>query len=307
MPTAIGLRLYKLVARRLRDREKETVDAADLAISVPAFLDHFVADHTNEDAVSDAERERSYYFEPTEAYGLGSVRGYIHYGTFGFESRIKKPKARTASYNRKADDVEEIPLYFDFWCPPKADFAIASLQSFGIRSCIHLVLHEMTKKFEALNPGFRLHTIKLMGNDSPHTLFADAPVKKLTLTRHNAYSDRFSSYRPGKPPRPIDIEVSYKAKRGGVLGTLRDMGGSLGETEKGIIMFDGAEFHEATAEVLVGNRRRPVGIIGPTSDTGTIDISETVTYAASGHPTFKSVKEQSSAIMRDFYKRLTAT
>lgn len=304
MPAAIGLRFYKLTARRLRDRDKEVVPASELNVPVPAFIDLFVAEHADEDAVADVEKERSYYMEPLETYGHGSTRGHVHYGTFGFESRIKKHKSKVVAYERKSSDVEEIPLYFDIWSPANDDFSMIALQSFGGRSCVHLVLHDMQKQFETLNPGYRLHTNKLLGNDSPQTLFADAPVKKLTLVRHNAHSDRFSSYRPGKPPRPIDIEVTYKAKRGGALGELRDMGGTLMQNDKGVILFDGAEFDEATAEVMVGKRRRPVGLIGPNSETGTIDVSETVTYGANGHPTFVTIRAQSNDIIQDFYKRL---
>ena len=145
MPAAIGLRFYKLVARRLRDREKETVEASELAVALPSFLGQFVDRHSDDGEVSDAAKERSYYFIPHESYGIGSVRGHINYGTFGFESRIRDPKKKTTAYNRKAGDVEDIPLYFDFWSPPGADFSMAALQSFGGKSCVHLVLHEMQK------------------------------------------------------------------------------------------------------------------------------------------------------------------
>ena len=305
MPAAIGLRFYKLFARRVRDREKETVDPAELNVTIPTLLTDFVSAHSEDAEVSDAEKERSYHFLPAESYGVGSVRGHISYGTFGFASRIRNPKKKSQVYNRQSDDVEDIPLYFDFWCPPKADFAMAALQSFGGKSCVHLVLHEMQKAFESRNPGYRLHTTKLMGNDSPQSLFADAPVKKLTFIKHNASSDSFGSYRKGKPPRPVDIELSYKAKRGGALGSLRDMGGTFTETDKGLVLFEGGELNEATAEVMVGKRRRPVGLIGPNSETGTIDVSETISYGADGHPTFESIRIQSNDILRDFYKRLT--
>ena len=212
---------------------------------------------------------------------------------------------KVVAYQRKASDVEEIPLYFDFWCPPTDDFAMVALQSFGIRSCVHLVLHEMQKQFELMNPGFRLHINKLMGNDSPQSLFADAPVKKLTLIRHNASNDRFSSYRAGQTSRPIDIELSFKAKRGGLLGSLQEMGGLFSENDRGLILYEGTEFDEATAEVMVGKRRRSVGIIGTNSDTGTIDVSQTVTYGTDGHPVFETIRTQSNLIMQDFYRRLT--
>lgn len=304
MPAAIGLRFYRLFARRLRDRDKTDAPASSLSVPISSFLTQFVADHSAEDAVADAEKERSYYMEPKDSYGIGSVRGLVRYGTFGFESRIKKHKSKTVAYERKSSDVEEIPLFFDFWSPPGEDFSIASLQSFGGRSCVHLVMFDMQRRFETLNPGFRLHVHKLMGNDSPQTLFADAPVKKITFTKHNAQSDRFSSYRTGKSPRPVDMEVSYKARRGGVLGSLQDMGSTFIAEDTGLFSFEGMEFDEATAEVMIGKRRRPVGLIGPSSDTGTIDVSESITYGPDGHPIYDSIRQQSQLISQDFFKRL---
>lgn len=306
MPAAIGLRFYQLVARRLRDRDKSPADPTELNVDIPTFLTRFVNDRLEDGAVSDEEKERSYYFEPTETYGVGSLRGTINYGTFGYASNIRNGKRKAIAFKRKATDVEDIPLYFDIWCPTRANFAMIALQSFGGKSCVHLVLHEMQKMFEALNPGYRLHTIKLMGNDSPASLFANAPVKTMTFIRHNASTDSFSSYRNGLA-KPVDIQVTYKAKRGGMLGTLRDMGGTFSENDTGLILFEGETYHEATAEVMVGKRRRPVGIIGPNSETGTIDVSETITYANTGHPTFPTIKKQSNEIMQDFFTRLTGT
>lgn len=307
MPAAIGLRFYKLFAKRFGAKQGDVAKSSDLTVPLAAYFSKFVSDHSEENAVADNEKERSYYVEELENYSVGCYRGHIHYGTFGFESRIKKHKSKVVAYERLSSDVEEIPLYFDVWCPANEDFAILALQSFGGRSCVHLVLHDMQTEFEGLNNGFRLHTHKLLGNNSPQSLFADAPVKKLTLTRHNAHSDRFSSYRPGKPPKAIDIEISYKARRGGMLGSLRDLGGEISENEKGVIIFEGGEFDQATAEVMIGKRRRPVGLIGPNSDTGAIDVSPSVTYGANGHPTFESIKSESNAIIQDFYKRLKAS
>lgn len=307
MPAAIGLRFYRLFVRGLRDREKKDVPASELSVPLSEFLTRFVDEHSAEEAVSDAEKERSYYFEPRETYGLGSIRGHVRYGTFGFESRIKKHKSKTVAYIRKSSDVEEIPLFFDAWSPPSEDFSILALQSYGGKSCVHLILFDMMRSFEALNPGFRLHAHKLLGNDSPQTLFARAPVKKITFVKHNAHSDRFSSYRNGKPPKPIDIEVSYKAKRGGILGSLEEMGSAFIEDSKGLLSFEGMEFDEATAEVMIGNRRRPVGLIGPTSETGAIDVSPSIEYGLDGHPTYESILRESSDIATHFFKKLKAS
>src|SRR5690606_27308299 len=110
--------------------------------------------------------ERSWYFEEIRSYSLGSSQGYVHYGTFGFESNFVDTKTQTHTYRRQVTDVEEIPLFYEFWCPPSSEYGLVAFQSFQGRSCISLVLNSMKQKFEEVNSDYIIIFKKLMPNDA---------------------------------------------------------------------------------------------------------------------------------------------
>src|SRR5262245_48108074 len=87
--------------------------------TVDKFISHFIDAHRT--GIQNSELERSWYFELRDE-DPGNYRGYIHYGTFGFESNFVDAKTKKRNYRRKTTDVEEIPLYFEFWLPKKENF-----------------------------------------------------------------------------------------------------------------------------------------------------------------------------------------
>lgn len=303
MKAAIGLRFYKVTAHRKGSRDEDPCAASDLSVPVPTFLNAFVA--SRGEPKDEVDHQRSWYFEELLPDGPSSIRGYVQYGTYGFESRLKNQKTKAATYNRTIDDVEEIPLFFEFWTPDDDDITIMAFQSFGGRSCVSLVRQDLKDRFESVNSGFILRFEKLLAADSPATLYATAPVKKLILIRQGTASDAFTSYGREGPSKPVDFELSVKARRGDSLGRFADLAGGLNRTDKGLVVFRGEEFEEATAMVMIGKRYRPIGIVAPNRDTGAIDISESIQWGLNGHPTFESISEQSTLIAIDLYRRLT--
>lgn len=302
MTSSIGLRFYKVTAHAKHQRGSEPCDPGELKQPVHDFLEGFVASHG--EAVDDDESERSWYFEPHESNVDNSIRGYIRYGTFGFESTFRSAKTKTKKYDRQVDDVEEVPLFFEFWQPKDTLRHIFSFQSFHGRSCVSLVVHAIQKAFELENPEHILRFKKLVAIDSPNSLYKDAHVKKLTFTRSQVFSDRFSAYSEAGEPRSVKFEMSVKPQRGAILGRLGDIAGNFEPNKDGLVVIEGQEFEEAVATVLVGNRYRPVGILGPTADTGAIDVTETVVKGPNGHPTFDSIAEQSDLLMIDLNDRI---
>lgn len=301
MANAIGLRCYQITAHRRGDTTPMTFSDEDFELTPATFISNFVARHVT--AVPSDERERSWYFEEREATGVGSSVGYVHYGTFGFESNLVNYRTKRRNYRRKTDDVEEIPLFYEFWCPSHADYGLAAFQSFQGRSCIGLVMERMEQDFERANPGYRLKFKKLLPNDSEGSLYSTAPVKELRLIRRHAPSDVTDRYFPGRAPQDVDFEVVFVARRRRHLGPLGEISSSLRRDRvTGLVTHDGIEFGEAIAKIKVGKRLRPVGVFGLNTDAGVIDITEVIERGLDGHPTFESVQEQSDEILSDFHQ-----
>ncbi|MBA3678210.1 MAG: hypothetical protein H0W74_12555 [Sphingosinicella sp.] len=141
MPSAIGFRGYLITVHEKGDRSLLPFPSKVFSKPPAKFLPAFFKSHLN--PTRNAEAERSWYFEEKDRDGFGNSAGYIHYGTFGYASKIKNHKTKATNYERQVDDVEEIPLFYEFWLPEKANHAFVMFQSFAGKSCINLVISQL--------------------------------------------------------------------------------------------------------------------------------------------------------------------
>jgi len=299
MASAIGVRIYRISVHGRRATGDVDLHDGELELPATDFITNFVATHNT--PVESEELERTFYFEEKEAPSTGSSRGYIHYGTFGYESNIIDPKTKEKKYRRMTTDVEEIPLYYEFWCPSSSKTAFAAFQSFGGKSCIGLVMKKMRDRFEVANPGYLLVFQKVTASNARGTAYFSAPVKRLHLLRRKAPNDLASRYFEGLTPDVVDYEVTISARRKMSLGALNDLLTSFDELDQGVILEDGVEFKEAYAEVRFGKKLRRVGVLGENVDAGVIDLTETVLRAPDGHPHFESMRKEVNELLEDFY------
>ncbi len=253
--------------------------------------------------VQNAEMERSWYFEEKKADGSGKSRGYVHYGTYGFASRMVDTITQMTSYKRKVTDVEEVPLYYEFWSPDRGKYALAAFQSFQGRSCVSLVMSAMKEAFEAANPGYLLRYFKLLPNDRRGSLYEAAGVKRVHLIKRNASGDLAN--RVMNEPRPVNMEIILSAQKKQSLGPLGEVTRAIRENVEGVIVYEGMKFDEVSADVKIGNRTLPVGIFGGDGNAGVIELTDVVDKGADGHPKFDSMAEHTQNILVHFQSILS--
>lgn len=301
MPSAIGIRVYRVYVTA-RGSAK-TLDLADkrLPSRVSEFISEFIEEHAS--VIQNNTAERSWYFERRDDVDSGSTRGYVHYGTFGFESNFVDAKTKMKKFRRMTTDIEEIPLYYEFWCP-SGQVGFAAFQSFQGRSCINLVMERMKDSFEKENIGFLLKFSKIMPGDVAKSAYFSAPVKKLRLIKRSYSGDVADQYFDNQSPEFIDFEVSMSARRKASLGTLGSFYKSLDGGDKRVVFYGGIEFPEAVADIRVGGRIRRVGILGWSRDAGVIDVTDAIERGADGHPTFDSLRREANEILKDFYQAI---
>lgn len=296
MAASIGIRVY-LVTLQKRGEAKRLPFASTALLSSPAsFVNTFMASKNTIN--QDDTLERSWYIEQKSS-GVGSSKGYIHYGTFGFESNFIDGKTKKKNYRRKTTDVEEIPLFYEFWFPPGKDYGFAVFQSFQGRSCIQLLMSKIREGFEAANKGYMLIFRRLTPSDKDGGVFNSAPVKCLRLIKKSISSDIADRYLGTHQSDIVDFEISLKAKSRRDLGPLGSLSSSI-KNPQGLIVHEGVEFKEAVAEIRVGNRIRRVGVFGSDADTGVIDLSDSVKRGADGHPDFVALSKEVDEILKDF-------
>lgn len=301
MPSAIGLRVYQISVSLRGDPQALAIDDPALRQALKPFLTAFIGGRKR--VIQNAEMERSWYFEEKKAEGSGKSRGYVHYGTFGFASRMVDTLTQAETYKRKVTDVEEVPLYYEFWSPDKGKHALAAFQSFQGRSCVSLVMNAMKEAFETANPGYLFRYYKLLPNDRRGSLYSGAGVKRVHLIKRNASGDLAN--RIMNEPRPVDLEIILSAKRMMSMGPLGEVSKSIRENVEGVVVYEGMKFDEVSADVKIGNRTLPVGIFGGDGNAGVIELTEVVDKGVDGHPTFDSLAEHTQNILVHFQSILS--
>ena len=187
MAASIGIRVYKITVNKKGNSARLPFSDKSIVLSPSRFVSDFIKRHPS--PTRDDELERSWYFEQKEETSTGSSRGYVHYGTFGFESKLKDSSTKRLNYKRKVTDVEEIPLFYEFWFPPASDFGFVAFQSFSGRSCISMIMTLMREEFFKKNDGISLQFERLIPSDGEGSLFFNSPVKRLRLYKRNVSSD----------------------------------------------------------------------------------------------------------------------
>ncbi|MDB5616212.1 hypothetical protein [Tardiphaga sp.] len=296
MSFAIGLRFYRVGVRRKADKTFMVVGVGATPCDLLEFAESFVTAKAT--PTVETSESRTWFFETHESNGDRVLHGYINYGTHGFESKFKDVKTRKEKYNRKATDLEEIPLYFQIWAPDETKYALMAFQSFQGRSCVTFVRTAMTADFEKQYPEYTLTFAAV----APAASMLDmAPVKTVTFLKPRALKDKADKYLLGRPIDEVEYEVTLRARRrGSSISTYKELRTRF-DDQKGFVTFEGQQFEGVKADVKIGSKRRTVGVYGSGYDAGLIDVSDDVNRAPSGHPTFESICAEVDGLMDEFY------
>ena len=297
MAASVGIRIY-LITLQKRGASKSLPFGSTLNASYPpAFISSFII---SMNSMSKNEiLERSLFLEEKVSGSIGCSKGYIHYGTFGFESNFIDSTTKERHYRRKVSDVEEIPLYYEFWFPAGMNYGFAAFQSFQGRSCIQLLISKMRDEYAASNKEHALNVRKLTPSDKNGGVFAQALVKRLRLIRKNVSPDIADRYLGSRDSDYVDFEVSLTAKARRSLGSLGSVTRAMRKSE-GIVISGEERFDKVVAEIRVGNKVRKVGLFGGDGDTGVIDLTDSVPKGADGHPDFFALTKEVDAILKEF-------
>lgn len=300
MAHTIGLRVYRVTFHERGQLARLPNDDSRL-FGTQHLLDEFVKHHISSTNLVDAQR--GWFFENPNLDNEQDISSIIQYGVHGIASTIVDVKTRVEKYKRQLEDMEEIPLFFRAWRTPGEHYCLMAFQSFGPRSCVGFVQSAFVefvkaKTGEQISVRYR----KLMPTDSAIGPASSAPVKEITLIKHNQSSDRASDYLNGAP-NFFDVKLSLVSRRKegfGFFGNINEA--KIRKMAGPVALVD--DFDSATAEVLIAGKRRKIGIFGDHSDVGTIDITEEVVLDNS-HPTSQSMLKVTKEYMNYFHQAIS--
>ncbi|WP_182446978.1 hypothetical protein [Cereibacter sphaeroides] len=219
------------------------------------------------------------------------------YGSSGFATDIVDRETRSTQYKRKISDIEIFPLYYRIWVPTSGKYALLALQTFGQRSCVGRFQNAMEAGFRQTNSGFRIVFKPVAPGEI--SSYKVAEVKRLSLTKRD-YSSDAAENQLGDPGALVDLGVSFSAKPRSHLGLLKNFTDRIkAAATKSVLEYNDTHFDEATAEIMVGGKRRTVTLVGISRNTGKFDLSEDVNRGPNGMPKFESISSEAASIFDD--------
>jgi hypothetical protein len=299
MSYSVGLRAYIISIDVDRRSEVRLNEKSHSHPSLKVFLTEFISNNLQPKA--DQEKQRGWYFEPKKGNHRSPLYGVVQYGIIGFESNLIDVKSKKISYSRKTTDMEQIPLYYQFWCTEDETHSIFVVQSFQTRSCVMLLTSAIDEEFRNKNPGLKLLFRKTFPAKFHGSTIGDAEVKEITFVKQVTRSESGLDYGKHALSEGYRVKMSISAKRNGILGRLSQM---PFQESSGHIIYDGIEYEQARAMVSIGKKKRPVNLFGYNNEVGVIDISEFAKKELNGHPNFDDVDRESNDIIVDISKSI---
>lgn len=295
MDNSIGLHVYAVTLHQKgKPKDKIKLTASGEGARLSAFCPYFVKHHTSPiDPTSGIAR--AWYLAPEPSNGQ-TFEGLVMYGSTGFAADIVDRKSRAKQYSRKVTDMEVMPLYYRLWVPHGGDFALLGLQTFGQRSCVNRYRGALEETFRRTNNGYRI----VFNPVAPAQLAAykKADVKKLSLIKHD-YSSDAAENQLGSKEELVDLNVSFTAKPRSYLGNLGSFTNRIKSGQRAeVLNYADTDFDEATAEVMIGGKRRKVVLIGMSQNTGKFDLTDAV-QRSNGVPRLASISAEVQKIFND--------
>lgn len=262
---------------------------------MPRFVPRFISEFSK--AKDDADGPTRAWYLDAATSNNDTVDGFIRYGSSGFESKIVDSRSLEEKYDRKTTDMEVIPLYFRMWIPSSGPYGLVALQTFGQRSCVNRFYDGFFQGYRRFNEGYRITFDPV----APVQLssYRHGQVKKISFFKHDHASD--SSENAVLPAgNLVDYRVTLQARPKEHLGLLQGLKERFASrADDKHIQYGDTDFDEATAEVLVGKKRRRVTLFGMSRETGKFDLTEDVTRGPNGMPLLESIRAETSAIFDD--------
>lgn len=300
----VGIRVYQLKIYKNHTSYKHI--KGDPEQDVQALVKNFISNFTSKPLIrvataddgADGEK-RSHRFAPMKVE-VNTQHGLIRYGTFGYGTDVEDVRTGSVSHIRTTDEADTIPLYYRFWWPDAYTYGLWAFQSFSGRSCATSILSEIRDYYRSKFPDWRLEAKKIVHDELKE--YKGRSVKKITLVKSKASASTVEkALRPTDSKVEIDVSLEVTARGKGNFGKLVDLKDRLA----GKMSVAGTDYSKAYATVSVNGKPKKIGVIGVSSNTGVIDVTDEITLdPITKMPTPDSIAKAAKDELGDFVKKL---
>lgn len=239
------------------------------------------------------------------------LKGIIETGEYGYEAPLFDIVKNEPSYTKKKTEAELLPFYFRIYIPSDKNEGIILLQKIkqmGIRT---ILSQELNKYFEQSN--FIVELNHYLDKEYVENYLQHGRLSKIRYIKYNYSEDRADNYRKGDHEEDmIHVELSIIPKKGKELEKekrkisecfrLKKSMLDLGDSGIEILNF---KPDRIKIEVEMNGQKKVITLYDNfMSMRAYYDITESVTYDETGHPTYRSLNSIADVFLNRLKKQL---
>lgn len=297
---SIGLLLYEI---SVQSSDKTSIasdwrkrDDYDLKENIKLFINDSLKEKIY------GEKQKTYSFDLKEEGDY--LAGYVRYGTYGVDSNLVDIDRSEVVHVRKQNHAEITELYYCLFFSPEHPHPFLALQTYKQFSCATLVQESMRKYLKDKHSDYRLNFQKIsLGG------FNDCLLKNIELVKNrgetgiNEWDEhaRNSSVATSFNVRQtVNLTFKEKFKFGELFRKVK----RKNKDGHDIIIHDEYEYETAFATIETGSkkRKRKIALIGASSRSGKIDLTDENLPYREGKIDFNSMHKHTKDIFDDLIK-----
>ncbi len=284
------------------------------------FLDFIKAFLTDLQTVSKNDERQKTIKIDTSNFKISTknrtIKGIIRSGEYGVESDIINSDTGKVVHRRKKEEADERPFYFLIHISENKKEGILILQRTGNLGVVDIINTKIREAFRQKYPDLIIEFHPMITKELANMFVNDGGIRQVVLTKYIQDSDLAEKVlNKDKSPKTksISLEIKLKAPRGGFLKLKKNVKKFMSDPNARIFSFKGMDSmgfdkdYDASIQVVHNGTTRTVDL----SDTGQIrpyyDIDKDLTFDSNGHPTFDSINDSASGLLKDLKSELYPT
>lgn len=223
-----------------------------------------------------------------------SISGIISVGKDGSTSEIIDTKSLKRTYDKKADEAEILPFYFNITVPidlAKGFFVVQKDSLYGAKIILEDIISSLVK--DKL-PNLIIEFNPFVPEEWVEEYFRGKTVKKVSFISETIPVDIANAINSDFKRTEGSFEFSVIAKKGKSLPIVNKLVSSYskGTSPKGFLEFNSLDFNNVKLEVESPNGKSKVfDWLNPSNRLFDEDISRKVEYGVDGHVKFESIDD----------------
>lgn len=231
------------------------------------------------------------------------ITGTLKVGTYGRAAGVIDVNSGAQAFDKKKWHAEEIPHYFRIYVPAGGDQGYFVTERLGLSGVTGLLRQVFRDYFEKAYPDYSLDIVPMSPDFVVKRFIKAGEPRSVSFIKHSIPADYADVVAGKSKEQPGSVQVTIKSsdsklfRKSAVSTAITRVDGI-----KSVYEFEDFEPDDVKMTVDIGGKLRTVSLQNHKNMRSSFDITDDISWNASGYPNQKDVSDQAISLMKEMSK-----